>query len=232
MKRTILCAALTLAAGSLLAADSTLKDDLSGAAKKLAKNSYSWKTTREFGNFNNTSDGKTDKDGTVWLSLTFGDNTTEAFLKEGKGAVKRPDEDWKSLEEINAAQAEGRGRFLGRMLQNYKTPAVEAADILEKTKELKKDGDACGSDLTEEGAKNLLTFGGRRPPNAPEPKNAKASVKFWLKDGQLTKYEYKVQGTVSFNNEERDIDGTTTVEIKDIGATKLAVPEEAKKKLL
>jgi len=65
----------------------------------------------------------------------------------------------------------------------------------------------------------------------PEPKNAKGSVKFWLKDGQLAKYEYKVSGTITFNGEDRDIERTTSVEIKDVGKTKVEVPEGAKKKL-
>jgi hypothetical protein len=36
---------------------------------------------------------------------------------------------------------------------------------------------------------------------------------------------------MSFNGNDREIDRTTTVEIKDVGTTKLTVPEEAKKKL-
>jgi hypothetical protein len=83
----------------------------------------------------------------------------------------------------------------------------------------------------EAGAKELLTFCGRRGGNAPEPKNAKGSVKFWVKDGLLAKYELKLQGTMNFNGEDRDIDRTTTVEFKDVGTTKVDVPEAAKKKL-
>jgi hypothetical protein len=56
-------------------------------------------------------------------------------------------------------------------------------------------------------------------------------VKFWLKDGALSKYQFNVKGTMSFNGNDREIDRTTTVEIKDVGTTKLTVPEEAKKKL-
>ena len=56
-------------------------------------------------------------------------------------------------------------------------------------------------------------------------------MKFWLKDGALSKYEFKVQGKADFNGNEMDVDRTTTVEIKDVGATKVDVPEDAKKKL-
>ena len=56
-------------------------------------------------------------------------------------------------------------------------------------------------------------------------------MKFWLKEGVLSKYEVKVKGTVSFNGNEFDNDRTTTVEIKDVGSTKVEVPSEARKKL-
>ncbi len=117
-------------------------------------------------------------------------------------------------------------------LRNLKAPAVEAADIVGKTKDITKTGDAYTGDLTEEGAKSLLTMGrGRRGGAAPTVSDAKGSVKFWIKDGVLTKYEYKVSGTVTFNGNDRDVDRTTTVEIKDVGTTTITLPEEAKTKL-
>ena len=47
----------------------------------------------------------------------------------------------------------------------------------------------------------------------------------------LSKYEYHVTGTRSFNGNEFNIDRTTTVEIKDVGSSKVDVPEEAKGKV-
>ena len=232
MKRNLLFGIVVMAAGSLLAAESGSKEEVTAAAKKLGdKGNYSWKSTMEAGNFNGSTDGKTDKDGLVSLSMTFGDNTTEAYVQGSKGAVKAPDRDWESLSELANSTEPGPGRFLVRRLQNFKAPAAEAADLAAKAKELKKEGDVYSSDLTEAGAKELMTFGGRRGGNAPEPKNAKGSVKFWTKDGVLSKYELKVQGTVNFNGEDRDIDRTTTTEVKDVGTTKIEVPEAAKKKM-
>jgi hypothetical protein len=74
------------------------------------------------------------------------------------------------------------------------------ADLAGKTKEMKRDGDAYSAELTEAGAKELLSFGGRPGSNAAEPKNAKGSVKFWLKDGTLSKYNVNVQGTINFGS--------------------------------
>ena len=97
---------------------------------------------------------------------------------------------------------------------------------------MKKADDAYSADLTEEGVKQLFARGPRRPgADAPSPTNAKGSVKFWLKDGVLSKYQYNVQGTMEFNGNDVNINRTTAVEIKDVGATKITVPDEAKKKL-
>ena len=234
MKRNIVIGLACLTATALLGADAGPKEAVSDAAAKLAQQSnYSWKTKTEFGNFTGTSEGKSQKDGLVEFTMTYGDNTTEAFLKDGKAAVKAGDQDWQSLAELTSAAGSEPGprQFLVRRLQNFKAPAAEAADLAGKARELKKDGDTYASELTEAGAKQLLAFGGRRGGNAPEPKSAKGSVKFWVKDDLLAKYELKLQGTVTFNGEDRDMDRTTTVEIKDVGTTKLDVPEAAQKKL-
>jgi hypothetical protein len=234
MKRNLCLVVLVWAATSVLGAESSPKDEISDAAKKLGDaGNYAWKTVIEFGNFTGTTEGKTDKEGLIGLSMSFGDSTTEAFLKGGgKGAVKTQDQDWQSLSELEAASGTEPGpqRFLVRRLQALKTPSTEVSDLAGKTKELKKDGQVYSADLTEAGAKELLSFG-RRGGNAAEPKNAKGSVKIWLKDGALWKYVVNVQGTVNFNGEDRDVDRTSTTEIKDVGATKLEVPESAKKKL-
>lgn len=237
MKQHIVIGLAALMATALLAADA--KDEVKGAAKKLGDASgYSFKMNTESaggggGRMGGPTEGKTLKDGLVCLMMTRGDTTIEAFAKGGKAAVKTQD-GWQSAEEI-AQQGQGggqggRGGFVGRMVQNFKAPAVQAAELADKSKELKKDGDAYVGELTEDGAKAQMTFG-RGGQGAPEISGAKGSVKFWVKDGVLTKYELKVQGKVSFNGNDRDVDRTTTVEIKDVGATKIEVPEDAKKKM-
>lgn len=235
MKRHLLFGTIALAAGSLLAADSSLKDDVKAAAKKLAeKANYSWKSTVDFGGggggrFGGPTEGKTEKEGYTVLSQTFGENTTQSVLKGTKGAIQTQD-GWQSLAE--AAEAQGRGSFRARALQNFKAPAADAEDLVAKVKELKKDGDVYSGDLTEAGVKQLATLGfrGRGGGDAPQPSNAKGSVKFWVKDGVLSKYESKMQYTINFGGEDRDINRSTTVEIKDVGTTKVTVPDEAKKK--
>jgi hypothetical protein len=247
MKTQILIGTMSLLAGSLLAADA--KEEIKAAAAKLGESGYCWKMTTESAGGGGGGggggrmtpgpvEGKAGKDGTICLKMTRGETTTEAFLKGEKGAVKTQD-GWQALSELSQAGGgggggggggQGRGNFLGRMLRNYKAPAVQAAEIVGKVKELTKDGDACAGALTEEGAKSLMTLGARGG-NAPEVSDAKGTFKAWVKDGVLAKYQYNVQGKMSFNGNEREINRTVTVEIKDVGKTAVEVPAEAKSKM-
>jgi hypothetical protein len=227
MKKNILFGALALLAGPLFAADSSPKDDVIAAAQKLAAAaSYSWNQTvvvPESAPFKpGPTEGKTEKGGATYVKFSFGDNTTEMVMKGDKAAITDPDGNWQSLTNLEN-DSEGPGRFVVRMVRNFSAPAAQATNLVASVKELKKDGDAYSGDLTEAGAKAQFRFG--------TVTNPKGSTKFWLKDGLLSKYEFKVQGKVDFNGNEMDVDRDTTVEIKDVGATKVDVPDGAKKVL-
>jgi hypothetical protein len=231
MKKNLLFGMATLLAGSIMAADPSPKDDVTAAAKKLADQaSYTWNTTvvvPEDAPFHpGPTDGKIETNGFTDVKTAFRENTMEFVLKGDKAAVHTEDGGWQALSELEGS--EGPGRFLVGMIRGFKAPAAQAAEIASWAKDLKKDGDVYAGELTEEGAKSLLRF--RRGGEATIS-NAKGSVKFWIKDGVLAKYEFKVKGSVSFNGNDNDVDRTTIVEIKDVGTTKLAVPDEAKKKL-
>lgn len=226
MKTNLLLALALVIAPALFAADPSPKDDLTAAAKKLAdKTNYSWKTTTvvpETARFKpGPTEGKTEKDGFTYVTMSFGDNLTEAAMKGDKAVVTNQEGDWQLASELEGG--EGRSRFLGRMVRNLKVPAAQVGELVAAVKELKKDGDVFSGDMTEEGAKKQFRFG--------TPKNPQGSVKFWMKDGVLTKFETKVEGKMEFNGEEFDASRTTTTEIKDVGTTKVNVPTDAKKKL-
>lgn len=252
MIRRILSCTAVFVAGSAMVAVAAPKDDVSAAAQKLADApNYSWKSTTEMAGgggggggrgFGGPSEGKTEKGGFTHVSMVRGDNTIEVVRKGDKGAVKTQD-GWQTFAELQSAEADGggqgggqgRGRMMGRMIRNFKAPAQEAADLASKSKEITKSGDAYQADLTEDGVKEMLSLG-RRPGQGdgnapPAPTNTKGTVKFWMKDGALAKYEYNVKGTMSFQGQDREIDRTTTVEIKDVGSTKVEVPSDAKGKV-
>jgi hypothetical protein len=232
MKTNIAFALTALLATPLFAADSSPKDEITNSAKKLSEqSSYSWRTTvvvPEDAQFKpGPTDGKTEKDGFTWVSMSFFDNKMEAFIKGAKGAIKQEDE-WKSLEDFD--KEEGFARFPAAIVRNLKTPTKEVADLVAGAKELKKEGEVISGDLTEAGAKNMQTFRGPDG-EGPSVSDAKGSVKFWVKDGALTKYEFKLKGKIKFGENEFPNDRTTTVEIKDQNNAKVEVPEAVKKKL-
>jgi len=228
MKKNVMFGAMTLIAGSLLAADSSPKDDVVGAAQKLATTAnYSWKQTvvvPDSAQFKpGPSEGKTEKGGATYVKMsTFGDNTMEIAMQGSKAAVTDPDGNWHSLTNMEN-DTEGPGRFVLRMVHNFQAPAAMATNIVSSVKELKKDGDVYSGDLTDAGAKAQFRFG--------TVTNPKGSAKFWVKDGLLVKFEVKVQGKVEFNGNEIDADRDTTIEIKDIGTTKVELPADARKVL-
>jgi hypothetical protein len=241
MKKQFCIGSLMLVAASVFAADAGPKADVAAAAKKLAEaGDYSWTANIDLGpNARFTpgpTEGKTDKDGYTSLSVTFNDNTSEGAARAGKVVVKT-DDGWKTAEEASADDGGGGfnpARFMARRMQNLKLSAAEVQELLTQCAELQKVGDVYSADLTEAGAKALATmgFGGRRGGQAPPPSNVKGSVKFWVQDGVLSKYQLKVSGRrQNRDGDEMDFERTTTVEIKDVGKTKLDLPEEAKKKL-
>jgi hypothetical protein len=226
MKKFLTSVVLALLAGPLVAADSTSKDDVIAAAKKLGDQpNYSWKQTvvvPESSQFKpGPTEGKLEKGGVTYFTLSFGDDTTKIFMQGDKSAISNPDGGWSTAKELDSE--EGPGRFTAMIVRIFKAPAAQAEELAGTVADLKQDGDAFSGDMTDAGAKSQFRFG-----NVTNPKG---SVKFWVKDGQLAKYEYKLTGKADFNGNEFDVDRDTTVEITDVGTTKIDVPADAKKKL-
>ena len=258
-KHPLLLTASVFLASTLVPAQAGDKGDLKSAIKQLAKKgNYSWTSTskrpeRPEGDGGDRSrfrsgptEGKT-VGGLIHLKSSRGDRTFESLSKGDKAATKG-DDGWALVEPRPSADAGGgdgqrrRGSrgSRGAFLRNYKTPPVRAGELLELVGDLKKEGDVYSGELTEEGAKSLVSFwGGRRrgggdggdAPAPPQPTGVKASAKFWVKDGVLTKYESVTAGKITFGDNERDLARTTTVELKEIGSTNIDAPDDIKTKL-
>jgi hypothetical protein len=140
MKTNILAGLLVLVAGSLLAAESTPKDTVAAAAKRLgASTNYAWKTVvvvPEDAPFKpGPTEGKTEKDGFTCFSMTFFENKFQVVAKGDQRALTDQEGNWKSLAEVD--KEEGPARFGGMIARNLKTPAKEATDLAAFAKELK-----------------------------------------------------------------------------------------------
>jgi hypothetical protein len=236
MKKLIVGSLFAVAAGSLLAADT--KGDIEAAAKKLGDKSYSWTSSVETsGPAESSREGKTEKGGYSTLKFSARDTEYQAVFKGDKGVIKTGDS-WQTIEALAESDDEEnrRIRFTARRLQQFKPPHAEAQDLLKHVKELTKDEDGIyAGDLTPEGVKAVFGRGGFRrggdSAEGPDTSGLKGRLKFWMKEGVLSKYSNHLEGSMKFGDHDVDIDRTTTVEIKDVGTTKVAAPEEAKKKL-
>lgn len=233
-------------------------DDVSAAAKKLADASnYSWSTTTQNaggqgggGGFGGGPvSGKAEKGGFSVITREGQNGPTQTIRKGEQVVLQNQEGAWMTQEELFAQFAGaqgappagapgggrgGRGGFGG--FGGGASPADEIGTLVAAAKDFKAADGAISATLTEEGVAQRLTFGrggrgggqGGQPP-AP-PTNASGSVKFWVKDGAVTKYELHVKGTVQGRNGPQEVDRTTTTEIKDVGTTKVEVPADAKKK--
>jgi hypothetical protein len=235
--------ALAFAAGSAVRAADV--DDAQAAVKKLADAAnYSWSSAVQGGRGNQTPvEYKAEKDG--YSTFTYagfqGGDPTDIVMKGDKGVAKMAD-GWKSMAELQKA-ADDAGGFSPEMMvlsriSSFAMPAAQAKGLLEKAKNVKKEGDSFSGDLAEASAKDLMTFRfpGRGGPGGGDVptmtiSNAKGTIKITTKDGAMNKMEVHLTGTRTFNEQENPVDQTTTITIKDVGSTKVTVPDEAKKKM-
>jgi len=233
MKRIVLLTGAMAAVMPLFAADTNSVDTLKQAIAKLkAEPNYSWTEKVELPTMGFTPEpmqGVAEKDGFMLVKQDMNGNTVQAAFKGGKVAMKL-DDAWQSFDSVDTTG------FNGWWLGLTKSAGDEAADLVSKAKELKAGADGAWSgELTEAGAAELITFG-RRPgaTNGPPPaKNASGTVKLWIKDGEVTKFESHLKGLVSFaaDQEAQEMETIRTAEIRDQGKTKVEVPAEAKAKL-
>jgi hypothetical protein len=232
MKTPILLSAALLT-GSLLASQASPADDVKSAAQKLNdESSYTWHITTvvpESARFKpGPTDGKTEKGGVTYEKISFGDNTTEIYMKGTNAVLTDPDGGWQTLADMDESQPPG--RFMVPMIRNFKTPAAQAVDLVAGCKDLQETNGAFSSDLTEEGVKKMMSFR-RRGGNTPNISNSSGTATFWINNGELTKYETHLKGTMTYNGNDVNLERTTTVEFKDVGSTTINVPDDVKKKL-
>jgi len=252
MLRHLLLGAAAFLASTAAIATAAPKDDIAAAAKTLADGqNYSWKTTSANGNPNagggggggggfggGATTGKASKD-YITYSQSMRQDSYDIVIKGDKAAVKTPD-GWQLASDLAKPDPNGGGggfnpaMFIAMRALSFKAPAAQAQDLLAKIGDVTPADDAFSADVPADTVKELAAFRPRNAdPNmpAPEVSNPKGTVKFWIKDGALTKMELHLQYTISFNGNDRDVDRITTTEISDVGSTTVDVPDDAKAKL-
>jgi hypothetical protein len=128
-------------------------------------------------------------------------------------------------------RADRRDALQFRMLQFGVThPHEELEIIVSSHTSMDVSGDVVTGTLSPLGAALLLV---RAEQIDVEPLAAEGQFKLWLDDGALTKYQLKLEGVVALDGGRKmhvQVRASTT--LKDIGTTKVNVPEAAREKLL
>lgn len=259
--KTRIAALLTLPLAALAAHASPAGDAAAAAAKLAAASNYSFTRTSEIANsqFPATPvEGQAEKGGFMVTTMSFNGNTFQTVAKGGESVSQGQDGTWLTAEERRAQFASrgggnrgggnrsgnnngggnsrgrsGRGGFgyFGFGGGTRTSPAEDAASLASKLKDAKLEDGAIAGTLSADDAAELLTFGGRGG-QGPKPKNVSGTARFWVKNGALSKYALTLRATMATpNGDEREFERTTTTEFKDVGSTKVNVPDEAKKKL-
>ena len=227
-------------------------DDLAAAARKLADApNYAWTATTEIANAPFPAmplEGVAEKGGFTVTTRTFNGNTSQTVRKGTAVVMQNRDGEWMTMEEMRAQFAGGapggvggqgggqrgggRGGLGGGMLGGAGNPAEVVAGLAAKIKDLKVADDALVATASGDDAAALLAPAGSRGDPAPAgPRYSSVTLKFWLKDGALAKYSTQTVGTFTLpNGDEREVDSTTTVEVKNVGTAQVEVPAAAKKK--
>lgn len=231
---------LVLAAGSIavLVRAGEPEDRLRAAVAKLTESAnYSWVSSTEISGAPmrlSPTTGKTEKGGYTLLN-------TEAFgseiqvVRKGTNAVVKTEDAWLTPSELPQPNFGGGGppnmsAMMGRRLVAAKAPGEEADTLFKRLKPLKSEPDGVSGEFSEEGAREFVKET-RRGRGFAEPKSAKGSIRFWIKDGLVTKSELSVETEVETPQGAMSISSKTTTEIRDVGATRVVVPDEAKRKL-
>jgi hypothetical protein len=231
MKMKLLLSATVVFLSPLLAAQAGPADDVTAAAQKLgSESSYSWHTTVVVPPDSRFKPGPTDgktAGGVTYVKMNIRGNDSELYLKGTNAVMTNPDGGWQTLADA-AADDQGPGRFMVGMVRNFKTPAAQAAGLAADCQDLALTNGVYASALTADGTKKMLTM---RRGGTATISNPAGTAQFWVANGELTKFEAHVTGTVSNNGNDMTVDRDTTVEITDVGTTKLDVPDDVAKLL-
>lgn len=214
------------------------EDRLKSAVGKLTEASgYSWTSTTEISGAPmrlSPTTGKVQKGGFLLLE-------TEAFgseikvVRKGTNAVVKFDEGWVLPSELpqpnfGGGGAPNMGAMMGRRLLSAKAPGEEVDALLRRLKPLRSEGDLITGEFSEDGAKEYLKEN-RRGRGFAEPKSAKGTIRFWIKEGAVSKSELSFDTEMETPNGAMNLNSKTITEIKDVGTTRVEVPAEALKKL-
>ncbi len=171
-------------------------------------------------------------------------STSTVVRKGDKFVSQSPNGTWATPEELMARALPAGAPPLppaqmvaitAKLMAGPVAPGDEIASLAAKVTEFKSADGVITGDLAADYivAQLLDRLTGSTYATAPfSPKDISGTLKIWLKDGTLAKYEVHFKGTaIAPGGRSTVVDRTVTTEIKDIGVTKVDVPAAAIAKL-
>ena len=256
VRSALLAFGLVLAIG-VLAAGATPRDDVAAAIQKLADSGdYAWRTVpfaedaappdADFetipARFEQTAqdqiEGKVQKDGLVALRAQIGDAVVGFYMHHAHMAIQTTQGQWTSETQLLSQGYLSIPDQLLTQAEFLLPPAVEARQYFERIQNIHREGDAYVGEIPQDAAIAMLEERKRKQNDGKEWRlaEAKATVKFWISDGVLSKYQ--VHWTIDpyicvfgLNEWANESDITETTAISDNGKTTIHLPPEAEAEL-
>jgi hypothetical protein len=236
MKRRTVLTFLT--AGVLAQAEAVAEPSeplMAGVQALKAAPNYAWTITTEMPGapFKVASmRGRADADGWLVLETEVG-GRRRMVVGRREGRVFNEAGVWRSPAE--AERLKGDENTAAQDLMGAPTPTGELAALLPKLGGLRReaDGSYYGA-LPEVSAKGLIlaVMKGRAPGGfSPELKAPVGNLRLWLQDGRPQRYVISATATASLPFATKEIKRISTVEISEVGSTRVEVPVAARTKL-
>ena len=226
----ILCSCLWNLSLRATELDQAVQAIVQASEKILQQTNYSWTSLSESAPGTLTwiqgpTEGRTEKEGATFVTLTINTNTISIAFQAEKSAIYWADQ-WFALAELSGDVA-----WIADRLKTYKRAADEALFLAQNCSDLRMDQDGVYTGLLNHDALTFLLSRGRQV--ITDTKDMKGTVKFFTKEDQLDKYAYRIEGPISFvpDQPQSVMDRTTTVTFKKLGETQVVLPREAVEKL-
>lgn len=242
-----------LAASIATVASGAPADDVAAAVRKLADApNYTWTiatetivsdtiggVTSRYPSSEGPAEAKTEKNGYTLSTerhrtATGGEFITLRAMKDGKTVLQLPNGTWTRFEDLmEPVIAVGAMPASAGAPPPMAAPATELALLVGKVKEFKSADGMLSGEMSAFATTLLLrsAFGESPFPPLP-PSSVHGVLRIWLKAGLPVRYEVRVDGALTTTDgNRRALENVETVEIKDVGSTKVDVPAEAKRLL-
>ncbi len=161
-------------------------------------------------------------------------------FKQGEKVIVKEGDAWKEMAKpekpADGSKPDRKAMAINMALRGLKAPHEQVKDIGTKIKDVKRedsDGGACYSgELTEDAAKEFGAIQTGKGGNKGPSFKVTGSVKVFVNgEGSITKLEIVTEGKGTVKDQEMTVKQTKTIEISEVGSTKVEVPEEVTKLL-